>query len=180
MTRTAIFASTLLATLLLASPSSLRAQAALPPAQDLDQLEQMVVTALHADVGQPGGPLVPIDRRMRLAACPTGIQIDPPNAGAVNVRCTTAGWRLRIPLSRMPVASAAAVGDAGFAASPDIRKGDPVQLIAKGPSYSITADATAMEDGRIGNRIRVSSVTKGSILFAEVVDVGKVRLLGFK
>src|SRR3954463_2832756 len=68
------------------------------PAQNLDELEQIVVTTLGADVGQPGGPLVSIDRRMRLTACPTGIQIDPPSANAVTVRCTTAGWRLRVPL----------------------------------------------------------------------------------
>lgn len=162
--------------------SPLLAQPALPPAQDLDQLEQIVVTTLGAEVGQPGGPMAPIDRRMRLAACPIGIQIDPPSASAVTVRCTTAGWRLRVPLMR----ATAATANVGVAdrpapmATPDIRRGDPVQLVAQGTSYSISVDAMAMEDGRIGNRIRVSSVSKGSPLFAEVIDVGRVRLLGFK
>ena len=186
MTRTFAIASTLLA-VVLASPS-LRAQSALPPAQNLDQLEEMVVGSLGAGVGQAGGPMAPIDRRMRLAACGNGIQIDPPSAGAVTVRCTTAGWRLRVPLMRngaVSTAGASALGGSGGGsgssiANAEVRRGDPVQLIAQGPSYSISIDAMAMEDGRIGNRIRVASAAKGSTMFAEVVDVGKVRLLGFK
>lgn len=167
--------------LALMAATPLSAQA-LPPAQNLDQLEQMVVASLQAGVGQPGGPMAPIDRRMRLAACPNGIQIDAPSAGAVTVRCTTAAaWRLRVPLMRGGAAVAnGGNGQAGSLGNAVIRKGDPVQLIAQGPAYSISVDATAMEDGNIGNRIRVTSASKGSTLFAEVVDVGRVRLLGFK
>ena len=164
-----------------ASPS--HAQSALPPAQDLNQLEQILVTTLGADVGQPGGPMAPIDRRMRLAACPIGIQIDPPSVGAVTVRCTSAGWRVRVPLTRANGPAVNGGNDYGRSAglaNADIRKGDPVQLIAQGRSYSISVDATAMEDGVIGKRIRVSSVAKGSTLFAEVIDGGRVRLVGFK
>lgn len=167
---------------LVAAP--LLAQPALPPAQDLNQLEQIVVTTLGADVGQPGGPMAPIDRRMRLAACPIGIQIDPPTAGAVTVRCTTAGWRLRVPLMRAELVSASGANQYGgrpMAKAPaDIRKGDPVQLIAQGQSYSISVDAMAMEDANIGGRIRVSAASKPGTLFAEVIDVGRVRLIGFK
>lgn len=166
--------------LLAAAPLS--AQTALPPAQDLNQLEQIVVTTLGADVGRPGGPMVPIDRRMRLAACPIGIQVDPPSAGAVTVRCTTAGWRLRVPLMRASSQTANGTADGGRTAfaSADVRKGDPVQLVAQGTSYSISVDATALEDANIGNRIRVSPASKGGTLFAEVIDVGRVRLIGFK
>ncbi len=169
--------------LALTAASPLLAQSALPPAQDLDQLERMVVATLGADIGQQGGPLVPIDRRMRLAACTSGIQIDPPSLSGVTVRCTNPGWRIRVPLTRQAYSnpnSPSAMGQGATIANADIRKGDPVQLIAQGKSYSISVDATAMEDGKIGNRIRVSSASKGSTLFAEVIDVGRVRLLGFK
>jgi len=162
--------------LLVATPAL--AQSALPPAQDLNQLEQIVVTTLGADVGQPGGPLARIDRRMRLAACPIGIQVDPPSAGAVTVRCTTAGWRLRIPLMRPADGSA---GEQMALARPaDIRKGDPVQRVARGRTVSISVDATALEDANIGSRIRVATNSKGSTIFGEVVDVGRVSLIGFK
>jgi flagella basal body P-ring formation protein FlgA len=158
----------------------------LPPAQNLDQLEQIVVTTLGADIGQPGGPMVPIDRRMRLTDCPTGIQVDPPTGNAVTVRCTTAGWRLRVPLARAS-ATVAQQGNMGArsggfaqAATPDVRRGDPVQLEARGDAFSISVDATAMEDASIGGRVRVSTGSKGGTLFAQVVDIGKVRLIGFK
>ena len=171
-----------LASLLAAFPVA--AQTQLPAAQDLDMLEAMVVSSLGASVGMPGGPLAPIDRRMRLAACPTGIQIDPPTIGAVTVRCNTAGWRLRIPLARTydPQAASAAMGaqTSSSIANADVRRGDPIQLVAQGTSFSISVEAMAMEDGRIGNRIRVASPSKGAPLFAEVVDVGRVRLIGFK
>jgi len=55
-----------------------------------------------------------------------------------------------------------------------------IQLTAKGPSFSISVETTAMEDGQIGNRIRVTSSARGQPLYAEVVDVGRVRLLRFK
>lgn len=177
---------TLAAALLAASP--LAAQSALPPAQDLGQLERMVVASVGADVGMPGGPMAPIDRRMRLAACPGAIQIDPPSASSVTVRCTTSGWRLRVPLMRQNMAmnagNAAMMGGSndGYTASPNaaVRKGDPVQLVAQGSSFSISVDATAMEDADIGRRVRVATASKGSTLFAEVIDVGRVRLIGFK
>lgn len=154
----------------------------LPPAQNLDELEQIVVTTLGADIGQPGGPMAPIDRRIRLAACPIGIQVDPPQAGAVTVRCTTSGWRLRVPLARtqmIPAPSAQGFQKAALT-NADVRKGDPVQLIAQGDSFSVSVDGVAMEDANIGSRVRVSTGSKGSTLFAEVIEPGRVRLLGFK
>ncbi len=156
--------------------------ATLPPAQNLDELEQIVVTTLGAEIGQPGGPMAPIDRRMRLAACPIGIQIDPPAMGAVTVRCTTAGWRLRVPLARSLMVSQVGTGNAQKMAlqNADIRKGDPVQLVAQGDAFSISIDGVAMEDANIGGRVRVSTGQKGSTLFAEVVGAGRVRLIGFK
>ncbi len=168
----------------LAAPS-VRAQS-IAPGQNIDELEQLVVTTLGADIGQPGGPVAPIDRRMRLAACPTGIQIDPPLYSALTVRCTTAGWRLRVPISRATQTSAQGAPNqlrqAGFAApaTADVRRGDPVQLVAQGGAFTISVEATAMEDANIGGRVRVSTGSKGGTLFAEVVDIGKVRLMGFK
>ncbi len=155
----------------------------LPPAQNIDQLEQMVVTSLGADIGQPGGPMAPIDRRMRLAACPTGIQIDPPAMSAVTIRCTTSGWRIRVPLTRniaRPDSDSARNTAPMQTANADIRRGDPVELVAQGDSFRVSIDATAMEDANIGGRVRVSTGLRGATMFAQVVDVGRVRLMGFK
>lgn len=166
------------------APVAVGAQTALPPAQNLDTLERMVVAALGADIGQVGGPLAPLDRRMRLADCGSGVQIDPPSIGAVTVRCPATGWRLRVPLARSvtsfsPRPGTPAPQTIAMPASA-VRRGDPVKLLAVGDRYSISIDATAMEDADIGGRVRVSTAAKGSTLFAEVIDVGRVRLLGFK
>jgi len=175
----------LFAVVAVSSPISAQA---LPPAQNLDQLEAMVIGTLGAGVGMPGGLLAPIDRRMRLAACGSGIQIDPPTAGSVTVRCTTLGWRLRVPLMRNNSSYGNAnltmgMGDAGASnagSNAAIRRGDPVTLVAQGSSYSISVEATAMEDANVGSRVRVATASKGSTLFAEVLEAGKVRLIGFK
>ncbi len=171
---------------ILAAPMPAAAQA-LPPAQNLDQLEAMVIGSLGAGIGQPGGPMAPIDRRMRLAACNDGIQIDPPTTGSLTVRCTTKGWRLRVPLTRPTSnygANAMAMNQSQGAgmtmANALIRRGDPVTLVVGGDSYSISVEATAMEDANPGNRIRVATASKGSTLFGEVIDAGRVRLIGFK
>ncbi|MBP8232211.1 flagella basal body P-ring formation protein FlgA [Rhizorhabdus sp.] len=173
-----------LAVLCTVASTAAGAQTALPPAQNLDTLERMVIAALGADIGQVGGPLAPLDRRMRLADCGSGVQIDPPSIGAVTVRCPGLGWRLRVPLARSVTAIAprnsAQTAQTASLPTSAIRRGDPVKLLAVGDSYSISVDATAMEDADIGGRVRVSTAAKGSTLFAEVIDIGRVRLLGFK
>ncbi|RVT94640.1 flagella basal body P-ring formation protein FlgA [Sphingomonas crocodyli] len=164
----------------MAAPAPAQMMAA---SQNLDELEQIVVTTLGADVGQPGGPLAPIDRRMRLTACPTGIQIDPPANNAVTVRCTTAGWRLRVPLKAggyMAQQGGGQMMSPMAQRAPDIRKGDPVQLVAQGDAFSISVDAVAMEDANIGGRVRVQTGNNRGTMFAQVVDIGRVRLMGFK
>jgi flagella basal body P-ring formation protein FlgA len=144
------------------------------PMQDLERLESRLITALDAGIGEPGGPATAIDRRLKLAPCPTLVTIDPPALGAVALRCPAAGWRIRVPLVR-PAASAAAVKATAL-----VRRGDPVELIAASSSFSVSAQAIAQEDGAAGERIRVRTDQKSPVIFAEVVDAGIVRIPGFK
>lgn len=143
--------------------------------QDIAALENRLVTALDAKVGEPGGPLAPIDRRLKLAPCPAPVAIDPPALGAVALRCPQLGWRIRVPLLR---ATATAMVD--VKAAPLVRRGDPVEIIAQSESFSVSAQAIAQEDGAAGQRIRVKTDPKAPIIFAEVVDMGVVRVGGFK
>lgn len=160
--------------------------AAAAPFQDLDALEQRLVNALGAGVGDPGGLAAPIDRRMKLATCPQPVAIDPPALGAVALRCPAIGWRIRVPLQRLQgVAVAAAPGtpQAPVRAAPVVRRGDPVDLIAETGGFSVSVTATAQEDGVPGARIRVKTQAdgnpQGQILFAEVIEPGRVKLPGF-
>lgn len=160
-----------LALILLAAPAS-------AAFQNLDALEARLIGALGARIGEAGGPIAPIDRRMKLAQCPTNVTIDPPVLGAVALRCATS-WRIRVPLKQLAPPPVAAMA---IAAKPEpvVRRGDPVDLIAGAQGFMVSVAATAQEDGAPGARIRVRTDGKSQPMFAEVIDAGRVRLPGFK
>lgn len=152
--------------------------------QNLDALERRLVIALGADIGAPGGPTVPLDRRLKLAACPSDIAIDPPVMGAAVLRCAEIGWRIRVPLVRggnaLPVAGRPVPQAAALRAAPVIRRGDPVDLIAGEPGFSVSSQVIAEQDGAPGDRIRVRGDRAKPPIMAEIVDSSTVRLPGFK
>lgn len=169
---TSYFRQLLPALILVATPAMAGAQVA--AFENLDVLENRLVAALDADIGVPGGPAGPIDRRMKLSRCPTPAQFDPPALGAIAIRCPQLSWRIRVPLMRLANAATPAVR-----AVPVIRKGDPVQLAVETNGFSVSTEAIAQEDGAPGDRIRVKSDAKASVMIAEVVGIGRVRLPGF-
>ena len=163
--------------LLVAAP----AMAATPQFQNIDALEARLVNALGAGIGEPGGPAAPIDRRLKLAACPATVQIDPPVMGAIALRCAPLNWRIRVPIQRLGNAQNVAMGSVmGAKAEPVVRRGDPVDLIAETNGFSVSVSAIAQEDGAPGARIRVKADDQKSPIFAEVIEAGRVRLPGFK
>lgn len=153
--------------------------AAAAPFQDIPALEARLIAALGAGIGQPGGPMAPIDRRLKLAPCPATVEIDPPAMGAVALRCPAIGWRIRVPITRVVAMSAMAEK-----AAPVVRRGDPVDLVADADGFSVSISAVAQEDGAPGDRIRVRTDREDrkqdQLLFAEVIGAGRVRLPGFK
>ena len=162
---------------LLAAPAA----AATPAFQNIDALEARLVNALGAGIGEPGGPAAPIDRRLKLAACPATVQIDPPVMGAIALRCTPLNWRIRVPIQRLGNARNVAMGSVmGAKLDPVVRRGDPVDLIAETNGFSVSVSAIAQEDGAPGSRIRVKAEDQKSPIFAEVIEAGRVRLPGFK
>ena len=114
--------------------------------------------ALGADIGEPGGPTVPLDRRLKLAACPSDVLIDPPVLGAATLRCAEIGWRIRVPLVRggkpLPAGGnglpATAAGRTQPRAAPVIRRGDPVDLVAGDSGFAVSTPG----DRRAGRRPR--------------------------
>lgn len=144
--------------------------------EDLAALDRKVAAALGADFGEPGGPARPIDKRLKLAACPQPAIVDAPAMGAVLVRCEPLGWRIRVALTR----SAGGSVQAEEKAEPIIRKGDQVQLTALTGSFSVSTPAIAEQDGAPGDRIRVRSETKKGAVIGLVMPDGRVTLPGFK
>lgn len=152
--------------------------------QNLDALERKLVIALGADIGEPGGPTVPLDRRLKLAACPSDVVIDPPQQGAATLRCAEIGWRIRVPLARGGGSSAGRSLPAGGNALPAarqsreivVRRGDPVDLVAGATGFSVSTQVIAEQDGAAGDRIRVRGERGKPPILAEVVAQGTVRL----
>lgn len=159
--------------------------------ENLDRIDSLVAMTVGANLGEPGGPAAPVDRRLRLAACPTTPTVEGPVFGAAMVQCAALGWRIRVPL--VAGASAAASGPLpGHAAANRftraapvtpkdnvVRKGDPVQLLAGNSAFSVSRMMVADEDGAMGETIRVREDKKSAPIFAQVVEMGVVRIPGF-
>lgn len=143
--------------------------------EDLDRLDVIVATTVGARIGEPGGALAPVDKRLRLAACPQQPTVEGPVFGAAIVRCDRLGWRIRVPLS-----GSAAPGQAR-AQQPRhilVRKGDPVQLVAGNASFTVSRVMVAEEDGAVGDMIRVREDRKSAPVTGRVEPNGIVRVPG--
>ena len=148
--------------------------------ENLDRLDIRVAAALGANVGAPGGPAAPLDRRLRLAACPQPAEIGEPALGAVTIRCQPLGWRLRVPLVAAPPAQAPAQAAAApVRAAPVVRRGDQVELVAISASFTVSTLAVAEQDGAPGDRIRVRTERRTAPVIGLVLDDGRVALPGF-
>lgn len=152
--------------------------------ENLDRIDSIVAMTVGANIGEPGGPMAPVDRRLRLAACPTTPAVEGPVFGAAIVKCDALGWRIRVPLKGG--ASAGATGPVARyapAARPApkdnvVKRGDPVQLIAGNAAFSVSRAMIADEDGAVGDTIRVREDRKSPPIFAQVVEMGMVRVPG--
>lgn len=168
---------------------------AVPPAsaqqrfENLDRIDSLVAMTVGANIGQPGGPIAPVDRRLRLAACPAVPEISGPTFNAAIVECKAHGWRIRVPLSAAPQAMPQAAPVAYQRHAPAhqpparivvVKKGDPVQLLAGGIAFTVSRMMIAEEDGAAGQMIRVREDKKGDPVMAQVVETGIVRAPGFK
>lgn len=153
--------------------------------ENLDRIDSLVAMTVGANLGEPGGPMAPVDRRLRLAACPATPSVDGPVFGAAIVKCDALGWRIRVPLvaggaaaASGPVARYAPAARA-IPKEAAVRKGDPVQLMAGNAAFSVSRMMVADEDGAVGETIRVREDKKSAPILAQVVEMGLVRVPGF-
>jgi flagella basal body P-ring formation protein FlgA len=58
-----------------------------------------------------------------------------------------------------------------------VRRGDVVRLVAQNGSISITVLARALQDGKLGDRIKVQNIDSDRALTAVVSGRGEVRVL---
>ncbi|WP_336959944.1 flagella basal body P-ring formation protein FlgA [Sphingobium aquiterrae] len=160
--------------------------------ENLDRIDSLVAMTVGANMGQPGGPVAAVDRRLKLAACPQVPNVDGPVFGAAIVKCDALGWRIRVPLVPGGAAAAAVAqrpAQARMAAMRQapaaqkemvVRRGDPVELVAGGANFSVSRQMVADEDGAPGDMIRVREDKKSPPVIAQVVEIGVVRISSFK
>jgi len=152
--------------------------------ENLDRIDSIVAMTVGANIGEPGGAAAPVDRRLKLASCPVIPQVSGPILGAAMVECKPVGWRIRVSL--MPGGAALAPQNVASLRSAPARKeviikrGDPVQLLAGGRSFSVSRMMVADEDGAVGDMISVREDRKSQPVLAQVHENGIVRVPGFK
>ncbi len=155
--------------------------------ENLDRLDSLVAMSVGANRGEPGGPIAPIDSRLRLAVCPTTPKIDAPQMNAVSVSCPAIGWRIRVPLAPAQQTQKAqtyqnntqiSAVNATPTPSVVVKKGDPVQLVAGDSEFSVSRPMIAEEDGAIGAVIRVRQDARTTPVMARVEAMGIVRAAG--
>ncbi|WP_185829270.1 flagella basal body P-ring formation protein FlgA [Sphingomonas ginkgonis] len=130
--------------------------------QDLDALDARIAASLTGSASA-----TPIDRRIRLAACPQDPEIAPAAGGALTVRCAALGWRIRVMVTG--AASPAAIAPATLL----VHRGDAIELVARGSGYSASAVGTAVDEGGAGASIRVKFPTSPMPLTAVVAKAGQ-------
>ena len=145
------------------------------PLADLASIDAEVAAFTGFAIGQPGGAMQPVDRRLRLAPCRSahalgwyGVRRD-----TVMVQCPDAGgWRLYVPVKREAPQAAAL---------PAINRGDAVTIAVSGDGFSISQPGEALESGTVGSwiRVRVANGTRrfnSDSLQARVVRPGLVGI----
>lgn len=162
--------------------AALIAGAALAPAggiADLSALDARVARFTGMPVGQPGGALMPLDRRLRLRACAGEPALAWHGAGrrTVLVQCPDpGGWRLFVPIAGN------GVGGADLPEAPVINRGDAVTIAVSGAGFAVSQPGEAMEAGAPGAWIRVRPAGQAapgqppSAMRAQVVRPGLVTI----
>lgn len=154
--------------------------------ESLDKLDSLVAITVGANIGEPNGPVAPIDRRLRLKPCGQTPKVEGPVFSAAIVSCPDAGWRIRVPLNLTPAPGAAATGGGMRVAAVSaqqksepaekvIKKGDPVELVAGSDVFSVSRLMIADQDGAVGDLISVRESAKSPPVSARVEKAGRVR-----
>jgi flagellar basal body P-ring formation protein FlgA len=133
--------------------------------QSHDAIDDRVETSL---VGT-GLAAWPVDRRLKLAACPETLRVEQPASGLVAVHCDSLHWRVHARIDGPPATVTAPTPVI-------IKRGDPVTVNFGASGFSIVASGVAESEARIGDRVRVRVDKNANPVVGEAVDVGSVRV----
>jgi len=147
--------------------------AAASPFEDTTDLDRQVGTYLNANIGDRGGARAPIDRKLKLKRCLTPVKISHTNRNSLLVSCSGSGWRIYVPLGVGPSSRSTYSSNAEEFV---VLRNQPLTLVVKRPSFSISYSVIAQKNGRIGDYIPVRSSRKSKTLMARVSGNGQVEL----
>lgn len=123
---------------------------------DPASIDAEVVAFTGAAIGTPGGARQQVDRRLRLARCgmPLSLSWHGRSADMVRVACPEgSGWQIFVPV----VAGATSAAQAAPAAAPVtvVERGQILTITIAGEGFSVSQQGEALDDGAIGNWIRI-------------------------
>jgi len=147
--------------------------------QDTTALDKAVAGFTGHPIGEEGGAAMAIDKRLKLAACPTvAMSWHTDRHDAVVVTCPAPQWKIFVRTRMAPPPPAAAATPAVPAAKPVIvvKRNDPVTIVAGDNGFSVTRDGIAMSDAPVGGRVLVQVERGKPPIQTIVVEAGKVTL----
>jgi flagella basal body P-ring formation protein FlgA len=133
--------------------------------QDLAELDARVSSALGGN-----GVAVPIDRRIKLAKCGNVPEIAAPANGSVAIRCPDQGWRLAVTVTGLSMQAPGVINEIL------VRRGDTIEVLARGSGFSVSSTGVAMDEGGAGRSVRVKMPTSSAPISAVVLRAGVVAI----
>ena len=138
---------------------------------DLAAIDNAVAGFAGAEIGQPGGAILPVDRRLRLAPCarPLDITWRDQLHDSVLVQCPVpGGWHIFV--------ATRAVGGGPVA----VARGEAVTISVTGEGFAVSQSGEALDSGALGDWIRVRASKDGSLrsdsIRARIVRPGEVEV----
>lgn len=143
---------------------------------DLSMIDRAVADFTGAEIGQPGGAKLPVDRRLRLATCQTPLDLQwfGRDQRSVQIACPGAGWRIYVAVDN---GAGGGTRTAQVYGETLVHRGEAVSIQVRGGGFSLTRQGSAMEDGAQGEWIKVRAVgERTETLRAMVLRPGQVGI----
>ncbi len=133
---------------------------------DPAEIDREVAMFLGVPAAQAGSAFIPVDRRLRLAQCAQPLAMDwqGTRRDSILVQCPGV-WKIYVRTA----------GQAGAPAVAAVKRGQPVSVSVRGSGFSVSQTAQALEDGAVGDWVRVR-VGKDGEVQARVTRPGAVSI----
>lgn len=144
-------------------------------------IDRAVEQFTNAPIGVTGGARAPVDRRLKLRACPSpyALSLYGVRGDSVQVECPGyQGWRVYVPLVAESVKTSGPAQKSEIAPRPRpiVSRGDKVSITVQGAGFSVTQSGEALEEGTQGAWIRVRPPGKADTISAQVTGPGRVSI----